>query len=167
MIKSTKVPIICICNDRVLPKIRSLANYCYDLRFPRPKVEQIKVCDHTYPYTITKSIHTDHTHLFCHHFFNQCVSVSFSPSYALPHSFHPSLPPFLLTPFLHPSLSLIPPFDPSLLPPSLPPSLAPFLSLHPSLPSFLPHSIPPSLHSSFLHSSLTLLHSFSTLLRVP
>eukprot|EP00731_Ephydatia_muelleri_P010737 Em0005g1323a len=42
LIKSTKVPIICICNDRVLPKIRSLANYCYDLRFPRPKVEQIK-----------------------------------------------------------------------------------------------------------------------------
>lgn len=43
MIKRTKVPIICICNDRQSPKIRSLANYCFDLRFQRPRVEQIKV----------------------------------------------------------------------------------------------------------------------------
>ncbi|GAA29341.2 replication factor C subunit 1 [Clonorchis sinensis] len=42
MIKSTRIPIICMCNDRQSPKIRSLANYCYDLRFSRPRVEQIK-----------------------------------------------------------------------------------------------------------------------------
>ncbi|XP_067138273.1 replication factor C subunit 1 [Centruroides vittatus] len=42
LIKSTKIPIICICNDRSSPKIRSLANYCFDLRFMRPRVEQIK-----------------------------------------------------------------------------------------------------------------------------
>lgn len=42
LIKSTKIPIICICNERSSPKIRSLANYCYDLRFMRPRVEQIK-----------------------------------------------------------------------------------------------------------------------------
>ena len=42
MIKSTKVPIICICNDRQHPKIRSLANHCYDLRFHRPRVDQIR-----------------------------------------------------------------------------------------------------------------------------
>ncbi len=43
LIKSTKVPIICMCNDRNHPKIRSLANYCFDLRFARPRVEQIRV----------------------------------------------------------------------------------------------------------------------------
>ena len=41
MIKVTRVPIICICNDRQHPKIRSLANHCFDLRFYKPKVEQI------------------------------------------------------------------------------------------------------------------------------
>ncbi|CAK5046339.1 unnamed protein product [Meloidogyne enterolobii] len=44
MIKRTKVPIICICNDRQSMKVRSLANYCFDLRFQRPRVEQIKGC---------------------------------------------------------------------------------------------------------------------------
>lgn len=42
MIKATRVPIICICNDRQHPKIRSLANHCFDLRFYKPKVEQIR-----------------------------------------------------------------------------------------------------------------------------
>ena len=43
LIKSTKVPIICMCNDRNSQKVRSLANYCFDLRFQRPRVDQIKV----------------------------------------------------------------------------------------------------------------------------
>ncbi|CAI9606181.1 unnamed protein product, partial [Staurois parvus] len=42
LIKQSKIPIICMCNDRNHPKIRSLANYCFDLRFQRPRVEQIK-----------------------------------------------------------------------------------------------------------------------------
>ncbi|KAI5635826.1 ATPase family associated with various cellular activities (AAA) domain-containing protein [Phthorimaea operculella] len=42
LIKSTAVPIICMCNDRNSPKMRTLVNYCYDLRFNRPRVEQIK-----------------------------------------------------------------------------------------------------------------------------
>ncbi|XP_065212559.1 replication factor C subunit 1 [Planococcus citri] len=42
LIKITKVPIICMCNDRSHPKIRSLVNYCFDLRFQRPRLEQIK-----------------------------------------------------------------------------------------------------------------------------
>ncbi|XP_058048523.1 replication factor C subunit 1 isoform X2 [Ahaetulla prasina] len=42
LIKHTKIPIICMCNDRNHPKIRSLVHYCFDLRFPRPRVEQIK-----------------------------------------------------------------------------------------------------------------------------
>lgn len=33
LIKSSRVPLICICNDRNHPKIRSLASYCFDLRF--------------------------------------------------------------------------------------------------------------------------------------
>ncbi|XP_053110032.1 replication factor C subunit 1 isoform X2 [Hemicordylus capensis] len=42
LIKHTKIPIICMCNDRNHPKMRSLVHYCYDLRFQRPRVEQIK-----------------------------------------------------------------------------------------------------------------------------
>ncbi|XP_064547571.1 replication factor C subunit 1 [Drosophila montana] len=42
LIKDSSVPIISMCNDRNHPKIRSLVNYCYDLRFQRPRAEQIK-----------------------------------------------------------------------------------------------------------------------------
>jgi replication factor C subunit 1 len=43
MIKDTSIPIICICNDRMNAKVRSLANYCYDLKMGRPtKPEVIK-----------------------------------------------------------------------------------------------------------------------------
>lgn len=42
LIKSSKIPVICMCNDRNSPKMRSLANHCFDLRFQRPRVEQIK-----------------------------------------------------------------------------------------------------------------------------
>ena len=34
-IKQTRVPIICICNDRMSPKLKSLTSHCYDLRFTR------------------------------------------------------------------------------------------------------------------------------------
>ncbi|KAI9190770.1 replication factor RFC1 C terminal domain-containing protein, partial [Polychytrium aggregatum] len=43
ILKRSKVPIICICNDRASPKIRSLANYCLDLRFRRPTDTQMEV----------------------------------------------------------------------------------------------------------------------------
>ena len=43
LIKHTKMPIICMCNDRNHMKMRSLSNYTFDLRFQRPRVEQIKV----------------------------------------------------------------------------------------------------------------------------
>lgn len=42
LIKTSSVPIICMCNDRNHPKIRSLVNHCFDLRFARPNVGQIK-----------------------------------------------------------------------------------------------------------------------------
>ncbi|CAK9301885.1 unnamed protein product [Gordionus sp. m RMFG-2023] len=42
LIKTTKMPIICICNQRGDPKMRMLVNYCYDLRFSKPRPEQIK-----------------------------------------------------------------------------------------------------------------------------
>lgn len=41
VIKSSRSPIICICNDRQAQKIRSLANHCYDLRVRRPSKNQI------------------------------------------------------------------------------------------------------------------------------
>ena len=37
----SKVPIICICNDRQSPKIKSLANSCFDLKVKRPTKQQI------------------------------------------------------------------------------------------------------------------------------
>ncbi|KAL3986062.1 Replication factor RFC1 C terminal domain family protein [Acanthocheilonema viteae] len=42
MIKETLIPIICICNDRQSQKMRSLMNYCFDVRFQRPRIEQIR-----------------------------------------------------------------------------------------------------------------------------
>jgi len=41
MIKTTKVPIICICNDRQSQKLKTLSNYCLDLRFAKPNKAQI------------------------------------------------------------------------------------------------------------------------------
>jgi replication factor C subunit 1 len=41
VIKSSKNPIICICNDRQSQKIKSLANHCYDLKVKRPTKTQI------------------------------------------------------------------------------------------------------------------------------
>ena len=45
LIKNSKCPVICMCNDRNHPKIRSLAGYCFDLRFHKARVEQIRVRD--------------------------------------------------------------------------------------------------------------------------
>ncbi|CAL7935102.1 unnamed protein product [Xylocopa violacea] len=42
LIKSTDIPIVCICNDRNNPKMRTLANYTFDLRFTKPKLTQIR-----------------------------------------------------------------------------------------------------------------------------
>ncbi|PSN56812.1 Replication factor C subunit 1 [Blattella germanica] len=42
LIKHSRIPIICMCNDRHHPKIRSLTNYCFDLQFSKPRVEQIR-----------------------------------------------------------------------------------------------------------------------------
>ena len=36
LIQKTLIPIICICNDRESPKVRTLAMKCYDLVFARP-----------------------------------------------------------------------------------------------------------------------------------
>lgn len=41
IIKNTKVPIICICNDRQNQKLKSLANYCYDIKFSKPDKRQV------------------------------------------------------------------------------------------------------------------------------
>ncbi|KAJ2452976.1 DNA replication factor C complex subunit Rfc1 [Coemansia sp. RSA 2336] len=42
IIKRSKVPIICICNDRQSTKVRSLANHCEDMRFRRPTEAQMR-----------------------------------------------------------------------------------------------------------------------------
>lgn len=41
IIKMARCPIICICNDRQSPKIRTLANHCFDLKMRRPTKTQI------------------------------------------------------------------------------------------------------------------------------
>ena len=38
LIKITKVPIICICNDRQSKKVKSLVFYCLDVKFKRLEV---------------------------------------------------------------------------------------------------------------------------------
>lgn len=43
LIKNTSIPIICMCNDRNHQKIRSLVNYCFDVKFNKPKPQQILV----------------------------------------------------------------------------------------------------------------------------
>ncbi len=40
VVKNSKIPIVCICNDRSSPKVKSLANYTLDLRFRRPTAQQ-------------------------------------------------------------------------------------------------------------------------------
>ena len=42
LVGKSKIPVICICNDRQHTKVRSLANHCFDLKFHRPRVEQLK-----------------------------------------------------------------------------------------------------------------------------
>lgn len=42
LIKGSSIPIICMCNDRNHQKMKSLLNYCYELKFQRPRVEQIR-----------------------------------------------------------------------------------------------------------------------------
>ncbi|KAI9502182.1 replication factor RFC1 C terminal domain-containing protein [Coemansia spiralis] len=42
LVKRTRVPIICICNDRQSTKVRSLANYCEDMKFRRPTEQQMR-----------------------------------------------------------------------------------------------------------------------------
>ena len=41
IIKDTRAPIICICNDRQDKKLQSLINHCYDLKFHRPQAASI------------------------------------------------------------------------------------------------------------------------------
>jgi replication factor C subunit 1 len=41
IVKNTKVPIVCICNDRQSQKLKSLVNHCYDLRFNKPDKRQV------------------------------------------------------------------------------------------------------------------------------
>jgi replication factor C subunit 1 len=41
-IKNAKQPIICICNDRNHPKIRTLASHCLDLQFKPPTLSDVK-----------------------------------------------------------------------------------------------------------------------------
>ena len=47
IIKFTKNPIICICNDRQSAKVKSLVNHCYDLKFIKPNKLQLtrKMCE--------------------------------------------------------------------------------------------------------------------------
>ncbi len=40
-IKNTKTPIICICNDRHKPALKSLINHCFDIKISRPDKREI------------------------------------------------------------------------------------------------------------------------------
>lgn len=43
-IKISKIPIICICNDRYSQKLKSLVNYCLLLSFRKPTKQQVFLC---------------------------------------------------------------------------------------------------------------------------
>lgn len=45
LIKNTHIPIICMCNDRNNQKMKTFVTYCFDLRFNKPKLEQIRVIE--------------------------------------------------------------------------------------------------------------------------
>eukprot|EP00826_Nyctotherus_ovalis_P023358 TRINITY_DN1794_c0_g1_i4.p1 TRINITY_DN1794_c0_g1~~TRINITY_DN1794_c0_g1_i4.p1 ORF type:complete len:769 (-),score=253.97 TRINITY_DN1794_c0_g1_i4:133-2439(-) len=57
VIKTTKTPIICICNDRQSTKVRNLASHCYDLRFIRPQNATIK--NHMKEILMTEGVQMD------------------------------------------------------------------------------------------------------------
>lgn len=40
-IKISKIPVICICNDRYSQKLKSLVNYCLLLSFRKPTKQQV------------------------------------------------------------------------------------------------------------------------------
>ncbi|KAL8271846.1 hypothetical protein Esti_004236 [Eimeria stiedai] len=42
LIDETRIPIICVCNDRMSTKVRTLAGRCLDLRFERPTAAALK-----------------------------------------------------------------------------------------------------------------------------
>lgn len=42
LIKSTEVPVICICNDRFNTKVKTISTHSYDLKYPKLRVEQIR-----------------------------------------------------------------------------------------------------------------------------
>jgi len=41
-IKSSRVPIICICNDRYSQKLKSLVNHCFALNYRKPTKQQVR-----------------------------------------------------------------------------------------------------------------------------
>jgi replication factor C subunit 1 len=46
-IKVSKIPIICICNDRYSQKLKTLVNYCLMLNFRKPTKQQV-IVSHMY-----------------------------------------------------------------------------------------------------------------------
>lgn len=42
LIKESQIPIICTCNDRNNMKMKTLVNYCFDLRFNKPSISQMR-----------------------------------------------------------------------------------------------------------------------------
>ena len=109
LIKNTKIPVICMCNDRNSQKIRSLANYCFDLRFQRPRVEQIKV------HQFSPCVPSPFLYASCQSLI--LPSPSLSPSSSLLPLFFLSLCPFFSLYF--------PPSPPLFIPPCL--SLVPYM----------------------------------------
>lgn len=46
-IKETKIPIICTCNDRYSQNLKTIVNYCFDIKFTKPQTMEIFkfICD--------------------------------------------------------------------------------------------------------------------------
>ncbi len=44
LLKRTSTPIICVCNDRLKDSVKSLAEYCLDLKFAPPDAAKVHCC---------------------------------------------------------------------------------------------------------------------------
>lgn len=76
-IKISKVPIICICNDRYSQKLKSLVNYCLLLSFRKPTKQQVFFCLYTSKYGYLHS-HTSISNMRSFQFWPHSAVLYFS-----------------------------------------------------------------------------------------
>jgi hypothetical protein len=77
-IKISKIPIICICNDRYSQKLKSLVNYCLLLSYRKPTKQQVFLAYHSLPDVVVSLLYIFETII---HLYNVFLFISFHPSH--------------------------------------------------------------------------------------